>query len=99
MVFEIERGEEIILFMTTKNYFYIKKNLKYIQLTKNIVLYLLTNKIILRRCENSPCKIENNHGDFRTCQGCFTVAYCCKNCQVNDWKKHIENCKKFCKLK
>jgi len=46
---------------------------------------------VLTKCSKFSC---NNCGNnFKYCSNCKSVSYCCKECQVEDWRNH----KKFCK--
>ena len=41
------------------------------------------------------CSNCNKIGEgFQKCGGCKRLAYCSKECQKNDWKKHKTDCKK-----
>lgn len=47
----------------------------------------------LRGCENSECQnVERQPGQFSTCSRCKWVAYCSKQCQIGDWKRHKKEC-------
>jgi hypothetical protein len=41
-------------------------------------------------CSNEGCKTP--HGNFKKCSKCKKVRYCCRECQVADWKKHKPDC-------
>ncbi len=43
----------------------------------------------LAPCANLTCdKVESKVKEFRTCSKCKAVAYCCLECQREDWKRH-----------
>jgi len=42
---------------------------------------------------NAKCKVCGGK-DAKRCSNCFTVAYCSKDCQKNDWNSHMRACKK-----
>ena len=40
------------------------------------------------------CELCDSFEDLKTCSGCRLVFYCCREHQIQDWKKHKQNCKK-----
>lgn len=52
------------------------------------------NKIGIKFCENKACgKSEAYAKQFATCSRCGFAAYCCRDCQKVDWKRHKLECK------
>ncbi|KAL7533161.1 hypothetical protein ACHAXR_005856, partial [Thalassiosira sp. AJA248-18] len=52
------------------------------------------DKIGYKQCENHACEnLESQPGQFSTCSKCKWAAYCCRDCQVGDWKRHKKECK------
>lgn len=50
--------------------------------------------ILLYVCNNPECKkVEPKKGSFKICGKCRNAHYCCRECQVVDWKKsHKSEC-------
>ncbi len=52
------------------------------------------NKTGIKCCENKACgKSEAYAKQFATCSRCGFAAYCCRDCQKVDWKRHKLECK------
>ena len=48
----------------------------------------------LKSCENPACdNSEMQPRQFATCSRCSWAAYCCRDCQKDDWKRHKKECK------
>jgi len=43
-----------------------------------------------QKCSNQECK--THMGNFKKCSKCKKVRYCCRECQVTDWKNHKPDC-------
>jgi MYND finger len=50
-----------------------------------------------RICAYSKCKVPLIDDELQSCGGCGQVYYCCRECQVGDWKAHKKACKEACK--
>ena len=46
-----------------------------------------------RICTYSKCKVPLIENELLSCGGCKQVCYCCRDCQVGDWKGHKKACK------
>ena len=44
-------------------------------------------------CGNETCPQVDHHASFKKCGGCRVRYYCCKKCQVEDFKVHKSECK------
>ena len=52
------------------------------------------DKIGFKHCSNPQCnKVEKQPKQFMTCSRCKWSAYCGRECQVSDWKRHKKECK------
>ena len=58
---------------------------------KKIFEYICYKKCYYSNCNN----IEIKRGQFKVCEKCKKQYYCCKKCQISDWKYH----KLFCYTK
>jgi hypothetical protein len=47
-------------------------------------------KDLWQKCSNEGCTTPM--GNFKKCSKCKKVRYCCRECQVADWKKHKPDC-------
>ena len=80
------------------------KPLLYYKISKKQECYNTNNRnnnnkhinILRHHNNNSQCArykyCNNNHNDNRRCGRCKTIAYCSRQCQINDWKKHSQMC-------
>ena len=41
----------------------------------------------------SKCSVCEKDSDTRKCSGCFSVLYCGRECQMDDWPRHQQDCK------
>lgn len=52
------------------------------------------DKLGLKTCENQICgRGESQPRQFNICSRCGWAAYCCRDCQKADWKRHKKECK------
>lgn len=52
------------------------------------------DRIGLKKCENRNCEnFESHPRQFPTCSRCSWAAYCSRDCQASDWKRHKKECK------
>ena len=52
------------------------------------------DKVGYKECENPECeKVESQPRQFSACSRCKGAVYCCKECQLGDWKRHKKDCK------
>lgn len=53
-------------------------------------------------CLNPGCKLPDNkvaRNDMVCCTRCSLVNYCCRECQVDDWRRHRKECRDYNKNK
>jgi hypothetical protein len=53
-------------------------------------------------CRNTDCKLPGNkvaRNAMIYCTRCSLVNYCCRDCQVDDWKRHRKECQEYNKNK
>jgi hypothetical protein len=52
-------------------------------------------------CHNTDCKLPGNkvaRNVMVYCTRCCLVNYCCRECQVDDWKRHRRDCQEYNKI-
>ena len=70
----------------------------FIHITKYDIMFIDTYNIYKPNC--TYCKADKRKEDntkkkLQRCSGCKCVRYCCKECQLNDWKNHKKICIKL----
>ncbi|KAJ7670149.1 hypothetical protein DFH06DRAFT_1180100 [Mycena polygramma] len=50
-------------------------------------------KPLLQACDNLKCGSIKPRSEFKTCSACSSAIYCCRQCQITDWRDaHRDDC-------
>ena len=54
--------------------------------------FFIKKNTVIKSCAYDECTGTSDDTKLKKCSKCRVVAYCCKSCQLADWKEHKLEC-------